>query len=239
MNAKPIAIAVMCGVVALSGCNGSGGDEVRGHADASSSAPDDAGVAVAPGDDVKVRGARPVTSVASELAEIPQDAAESVLAVERLGDDGSVLFSRSPDVADIEDLGQGRLEVATAPGDEATPVPLGPRREADQQTTQTDLTSEWIVWQETASTDLMVEPWVMYAFDRQSGKTTEITSAEAGQGETPLAPPGWTGPQVLGDRVVWAEGIGDGDGTRVNVLGCTLPTCADRETLIAGAAFPS
>lgn len=129
---------------------------------------------------------------------------------------------------------------ATALG-HAKPLPPGPRRPRPLGgASDAAINSRWIVWNETASTDLTIQPWTMYAYNRNAGHTTEVTHApRLADGSPPLAPPGWTGPKLAGSRVIWAQVGGRKTGPHVDIVGCPLRSCSKPKVLIRGAAYPS
>lgn len=119
------------------------------------------------------------------------------------------------------------------------PIPLGPPRPKPTQVIGVTVNDDWVVWMESPSTDAVVQPWVMYAYDRSSGATREVTtSLQLADGTPVLAPPGYTGPTLRGDTVVWAEVGAGGAAPRVDIVSCRVTACT-RHVLLRGAAFPA
>lgn len=139
-----------------------------------------------------------------------------------------------------DDLGitQGVLRLGT-PGsmDRALTITTPPHSEP-QQVTGADVSSRHVVWMETPSTELSVQPWVLYAYDRQSQATRQLTHSPLIGGRDPPTVPGYTGPVLSGDRVFWAQVSGQPGAERVSVLGCVVDRCSPR-VFAPGAAFPA
>lgn len=104
--------------------------------------------------------------------------------------------------------------------------------------TSASMNQRWIVWQESASADLSIDDWWMFAYDRKSKRAHRLARAPLLQGQKPPAPPGWTGPVVSADRVFWAQVGGSRDDPEVSLYGCRIARCEPRR-IARDAAFPS
>lgn len=190
--------------------------------------------------DVKgVRSVRAVTRTTGQTTG-SQKASQSVVA---MAADGTTVVARASisRTEDPDSVSQVRLYVTDARGARGpmTPIPLGPERAEPAQLVGATVSHDWVVWMETPSTDLAIQPWVMYAYDRGTGETTKVTTSRTLADGTPaLVSPGWTGPSLHGDMAVWAEVAAGGKAPRVDIVGCSVSHCV-RRTLLRGAAYPA
>jgi hypothetical protein len=193
---------------------------------------------------VSVSAAKPIGRAGHQEASLeqvaPRDSAFQYLAA--ISTAGAIVIVRSPQLAgsDAIKLTQGRVLLASSPAALSSPqlLPLGPPRKHPQQVTDVVVNDRWVVWVETPSTDLNVNPWVMYAYDRSTGQTQRMAAAPRMTDGPPLSPPGWAGPSLSGNSVVWSETTGSTKAPHSDVVGCSLPTCSHRRVLLTGAAFP-
>lgn len=102
-----------------------------------------------------------------------------------------------------------------------------------------DLDAHWVVWMESTTEDYGAWPWVLFAYDRTSGRTFELArSPMMSDGDAPPPPPGWTGVVLHHGWVYWAQTTAGHQGyPAVDVYGCAVADCEPRR-LARGAAFP-
>lgn len=99
------------------------------------------------------------------------------------------------------------------------------------------MNERWAVWQEDPDTNLGSASWIMYAFDRSTGTTKQLTQAPEVNGHAPLPVPGYTGPTLSGDRVFWAQTDRHDREQTVNIYGCEIADC-EPERYATAAAYP-
>ena len=132
----------------------------------------------------------------------------------------------------------GAEVVSLLPAGSATGRPIATIEDQDIQAYAGDLTDRYAVWMEVAGTELMVDPWVLRAFDRRTGEVETLAKAPLMEGGgPPPARPGFTGATLDGDRVFWAQVSGRPGAELVDVYGCVVSDCRPR-VYARGSAFP-
>ncbi len=171
-----------------------------------------------------------------KVASIPLLNDDTNTRVVALGPDRSMLIAEHA-FSGGDRIAQDRL--ALLPGGTDPPIHLpDPKRSKPQQVTGAALSERWVVWMETTSNGVDVQPWVIYAFDRIDRRTTELARSSNIDGNPPPPPPGFTGPVLSGERVFWAQVGGSFGAETVDVYGCRISEC--RPVRYArGAAFPA
>ena len=95
-----------------------------------------------------------------------------------------------------------------------------------------------VVWMEKPGTQLNIDRWTLYRYDTARGEPVRLATApRLEDGRLPPAPPGYTGPVIVGDRVFWAQVGGRRGAETVGVYGCRIDRC-DPELVLPGAAYP-
>lgn len=127
---------------------------------------------------------------------------QTTRAIRAVSPDGDVLeLDASGTDADPSD---DQLVMVNADRGEEVVVPRAAHA-AGQQVLDAAISDQWIVWREKPGTELGIENWRLYAYDRTSRRTVELTSAEAlaGVGRTRDIPatPGGSKPSISGDSV--------------------------------------
>lgn len=130
---------------------------------------------------------------------------------------------------------QTTMMIVSPDGDEIE-IPT-PSPERAQQAIGADINDRYVVWSESGATDLGVEPWVLYVYDRETRASRELARAPKIDGHVPPPPPGYTGPNLVGHRVFWAQVGGSFGRERVDIMGCDVRSCRP-EVYIGKAAFP-
>lgn len=185
-----------------------------------------------------LEGVRPLPASAFDVVDqAPLVAAGWNTGVLALDDRGAALLSSQKENRnDPLLLGAVRLSIRAPGSNELTAIPA-PRRTEPQQAIGGAMNEHWAVWQEQPGTELGVSAWSMYAFDRSTGRTTQLTRAPMINGDAPLPVPGYTGPTISGDRVFWAQAEAATGGRTVNIYGCEIADCTP-ERYAAAAAYP-
>lgn len=96
----------------------------------------------------------------------------------------------------------------------------------------------FVVWQESSSSQLASFPFSIWMYDRRTGKSERIHSSALIEGAEPPPVPGYTGPVLDGDSVVWAQISGTQSDPTVDILRCEIVDCQP-EVTIPDAALPS
>ncbi|MFG1713359.1 hypothetical protein [Micromonospora sp. NPDC049203] len=146
--------------------------------------------------------------------------------------DGQLISAANPvpKTGDGE-LGIGQSRVGLYSGGRArtlSPAPSGPPRQA----IYADADDRTVAWMETSSTDMYQMDWLVYGFDRSSGRSVLLgDSAPIAKGKKMPIPPGSSMLSVGTDRVYWTT---------------TVPTTGERDfgaqilaSSPAGGAAPS
>lgn len=234
---RPVACLVL--IAALSACDARsattanptpGGPSV--HTRAPSATP--------PGPDsaLRVTAAAPIKRQAQRRGRIPALTGAISTTVLAASETGDVLVKRTP--AGHPGLIAGERLDLLRPGNQghATAIPRLPPEGPAQQVIAADISARYVTWMESSSTELAVNPWVLYAFERKSGRTVELATSPRVDGKLPPAAPGDTGPTLAGDRVFWAQVGGHRGAETVAVYGCRIGDCRPR-IVARDSAFPS
>lgn len=170
------------------------------------------------------------------VGRVPLVKGDVSLVVQAVTPRGDILVAKSPRTGDLT-ITRGILRLGSPRSmDRAVTITTPPQRKP-QQVTGADVSSRYVVWMETPSTQVSVQPWVLYAYDRRSGMTRQLARSPLIEGRKPPTVPGYTGPVLSGDRVFWAQVSGQGGAERVSVLGCAVDRCSP--TVLAwSSAFP-
>jgi hypothetical protein len=183
-----------------------------------------------PDGDLSLTDATPLGSKVRLLTDVPVVSSRrvhsSVLAV----NNNSALLSRS---------GGHQLALVVRPLTSRAPEKLiSPHRGPTGAVAGSALSSRWAIWLESPSTDLNHLAWRMFAYNLRTLKTTLLTSSGTVSGAEPVAVPGYTGPQISGDRVFWAQVRDQPGRPRVDIYGCQISACTPR-VYARGAALPA
>ncbi|MFT4289289.1 hypothetical protein [Nocardioides sp.] len=129
-----------------------------------------------------------------------------------------------------------RLELRPigALGHSGEPVQRLPSKKS-RQVSAVDMSERWVVWMETPSTVLGLQPWTLVAYDRTDKSVRKLArSPRMDDGGPAISVPGWTGPVIFGTKVYWAQAAGTLQAGRVDVWGCVIEAC--NPAMVAKAA---
>ncbi len=173
-------------------------------------------------------------SLYEPLHEIRSSQSGFAVLVAAVDERGSLLLRHSKKTGSLE-LTEETLELRDSNGTLAT---FGASPKRPHQVTEATFNKDFVVWMETPETELIPDPWVMYAYNRDTREVSELTRApRVGRFPAP-AVPSFTGPVLAGGRVHWAQLGGRPRSETVAIWGCDPRRCTPREE-IAGAALPA
>jgi hypothetical protein len=187
---------------------------------------------------VALASAKPLpTSAYKPLGVLRAIKRRTTVRVVALAGDGSTLVSEAPASSDAT-IAQGSMFLhRSGPNGPKQRIP-SPAHASAQQVIGADINAAWIVWMETTSAGIDVQPWHLYAYNRRSRTSSELAHSPSVAGLEPPPPPGFTGPLLAGGSVFWAQVGGRIGAERVDVFGCRVSAC-EPTRYAAGAAFPS